>query len=390
MNIRALILAGVASVTLATAAQAAECNLSENAKMVMTPKALGAVSAAQPAEIVEVLYKVADVKGSFYAPVRAACTQEQILAAFVRINGSAPVGLEQPFKIPVLIAGAPAPAPTAVASASPTMVSKPVVQPIPVAASPELAVARARLADTDRQLGSARAALTQRPKATWTPAEVARVTALEKSKSNLEQRISDIETTLAMKANTADVNAKNATQDTAIAAAATAATTAQTTAEEAKTAAATAGGVSAWFWWLAVLGIPAALLLGLYSLVFKAGKSRVKKVEEDVEIIQTAVSNIQDTLPADIKLDVFWYDEVLRLQTGAQAVLTVLVADGEGYEPKFTIRVEKISDEKVGILSGIQGHPGSAEVMIGNLSKTVRKAGFKNRLNEPFGLRAAA
>ena len=389
MNIRTLILAGVASVTFATTAQAAECNLGENAKMAMTPKALGAVSAAQPAEIVEVLYKVADVKGSFYAPVRAACTQEQILAAFVRINGSAPVGLEQSFKIPVLIAAAP-PAPAPVASASPVMVAKPVVQPIPVAASPELAVARARLADTDRQLGSARAALTQRPKATWTPAEVARVTALEKSKSNLEQRISDIETTLATKANTADVNAKNATQDTAIAAVATAATAAQTTAEEAKTAAATAGGVSAWFWWLAVLGIPAALLLGLYSLVFKAGKSRVKKVEEEVETLQTAVSDIRDTLPADIKLDVFWYDEVLRLQTGEQAVLSVLVADGVGYNPKFTIRVEKISDDRVGILSGIQGHPALAEVTIANLNKTVRKAGFNNRLNEPFGLRAAA
>ena len=384
MNIRTLILAGVASVTFATTAQAAECNLGDNG-MNFTPGQLNLAVPATADVIVPLLYnynhpRMASVKD-------ASCTMQEYQAAFVRLNGTAPIGVNQPFKIPVLLAVAP---PTPVASASPTMVSKPVVQPIPVAASPELAVARARLADTDRQLGSARAALTQRPKATWTPAEVARVTALEKSKSNLEQRISDIETTLATKANTADVNAKNATQDTAIAAAATAATTAQTTAEEAKTAAATAGGVSAWFWWLGVLGIPAALLLGLYSLVFKASKSRVKKVEEEVKTLQTAVSDISDTLPADIKLDMFWYDEVLRLQTGAQAVLSVLVADGEGYNPKFIIRVEKISDEKVGILSGVQGHPASAEVTIANLSKTVRKAGFNNRLNEPFGLRAAA
>ena len=276
--------AGVAFVAMSNAASAAECNLGENVRVVTTPKALGAVSAAQPAEIVARLYRDND-----YSSVKATCSQEQVLAAFVRINGSAPVGLEQSFKIPVLIAAAP-PAPAPVASASPTMVSKPVVQPVPVATasavapvpSPRLAAVRVQRTAAEKELQVVRAANAALP-ASLQGRALGRIAALEQTVSNwkaLEGRLTTAEGAITA------LQTSDTAQNTAIAKAGTDASTALDTANKAKAAADAAGGL-AWYWKL-LMGI-SVLLSAIALTVAFFRKSAKTDLTDYATIVDLAV-----------------------------------------------------------------------------------------------------
>ncbi len=383
---------------VAVPAFAAECNLGGNGKTVTTTEAFKATGPMTAANIVALIY---DYPG--YADVKAVCAQDKVVAEFIRLNGNDAIAPDKPFKVPVLVA-APAAQPSVAASPAPTpaMESKPVVQPLPapkpaasasaLVPSPKLAAVRTQRVAAEKELQVVRASNDALP-ASLQGLAVARITALEQKVAGLkalDDRLTAVEASLKLKADTTYVD----TQDNALR---VSIGTAQTTADDAKALAAAAqktadaaGGVSSWLWWLAVLGIPAALLMGLYSLVFKASNRRVKKVETDVKTIDTTLVDMRDALPADIRLDMYWYEAIVALQVGKQLVLPVCVADGEGYYPKFNIRIEKASGNTVGILSGIQGHPAEADIKIGNLQRVVRKAGYDNRLTDRIQLAAVA
>ena len=255
--------AGVAFVAMSNAASAAECNLGENVRVVTTPKALGAVSAAQPAEIVARLYRDND-----YSSVKATCSQEQVLAAFVRINGSTPIDLEQSFKIPVLIAAAPVAASTA--QAKPVTVSVPVVQPVPVATasavapvpSPRLAAVRVQRTAAEKELQVVRAKNDALP-AGLQGLAAGRIEALEQKVNDLktlEERLTKAEGAIT------DLQAADDKQNIAIAKAGNDASVALDTANKAKAAAEAAGGL-AWYW-KALMGISVLLSAIALAVVF--------------------------------------------------------------------------------------------------------------------------
>ena len=275
--------AGVAFVAMSNAASAAECNLGENVRVVTTPKALGAVSAAQPAEIVARLYRDND-----YSSVKATCSQEQVLAAFVRINGSTPIDLEQSFKIPVLIAAAPVAASTA--QAKPVTVSVPVVQPVPVATasavapvpSPRLAAVRVQRTAAEKELQVVRAANAALP-ASLQGRALGRIAALEQTVSNwkaLEGRLTTAEGAITA------LQTSDTAQNTAIAKAGTDASTALDTANKAKAAAEAAGGL-AWYWKL-LMGI-SVLLSAIALAVAFFRKSAKTDLTDYATIVDLAV-----------------------------------------------------------------------------------------------------
>lgn len=290
------LLAIVTFVALPAVANAAECNLGENAKVVITPRALGAVRDAQPSEIVDRLYSDPD-----YSSVKAACSKEQILAAFIRINGPSAVGLNDQFKVPVLISSEPL-----VDKPATNVVSNPVVQSLPAAKpveTPELKAARTEMVSTKAQLATASTerdrlasvAASRRPglkgssdaaaiRAMLTPAEKAGYDKAVTDVATLSAKLASLEGTVKSLTRFAvATNQWNTKQDGQIANVNAKADEALQKAEEAKAAAEATESLPWWGWALIALSI----ILGGLAVLFAAIRGTPEVAEPDLSGVAT-------------------------------------------------------------------------------------------------------
>lgn len=390
------LLFGVATVAVPSAAKAAECTLG-GSTIVMTPQKLGGTSAMTPDFAVNQLYAVEQYQKSVIP-----CSKEQVLTAFVALNGSAPIPLTQQFKVPVLVAVTPPPAPVApLISESTRAIAE---------SEQKLADAERKLAEAQRQLAlkeeecrvHQNAVASRAAAGKLTPAEAARTTTLTREVGSLKQlesrlkgQIKKINNELAEHTrrlnehdrqieqlkrgqNDSQLSAAKAkaAADTAQAAAEKSQSTADqamTLAGQAKTAAdsKSSGGLPWWQWAIIVF----LLLLG--PAIALLAWRRNNGSDERVNQLEERVADIEESVP-NYSLEDGWQEKLNQLKVTEKADVKVL----DGTDHVYTVTFEKAL-AGVKCVSGIRGQNPNSNINTNKLPKLVRKAAFQNRLDRP-------
>ena len=338
------------------------------------------------------------------------CTLAEIEAALRSANGwnsNEVIPVNYRLSVPLLVA-TPAPAPQSEPVAVATSVPEIAVTPPQVEKpSPELTAVRAELQTAKRE----RIELATRVKSV-AALPAAALTSGEREMLNkaatLDQRIAKLE---GIEARMASAEAVNAAQSRHLAAhdrnlkklegqVAGVKSTADTALATANAALAEKTG---WTWWDAGLAVMLLLAFVGLAIVFirKPKKADVRAVVDEalqdtglshtvlraeIDELKTQVEEMGDALPADIRLDIGWEDTLAAATPDEQIGLQVIMNTvGKNYEPAFTIFLTKGEGDTVYCTAGIQGHNPDNAISAANLERTVRKAGFNKRLNNPIG-----
>lgn len=363
---------------------------------------------------------------------------QQIAQGFLKVNGLPSSMSDRDFatrvrttgfKLPITAAPAPPPPPAPpVAAAVPVAPVAPAVAaavPAPVNYQPQIDKLQKQLEElkarpvtslTDRerqQLASLPQAITEL-QAAQNAAAAAKRTAEEQAAKATDQA-----TSAAGSAGTAASAATNA--DASKTAAERAAKAAQTAAAQ---AAASAEAAKAWSlkdWLLLLFSAIIALVLVGAGLFFFGGSSDSTKVDElekkvtgdeglerklndlqdkvtgdeglegkvgtlsdTVNTVKENVENFRDRLPPDIKLVAEWKDLLAEAhRADRELTLPILVeTEPHDFKPKYVVTLRQVSDDEVEVLSGIQGHNHANLIKVANIPSTIRRAGFKGRLND--------